>query len=183
MTDGMGKFIDEVMSGIRCRGNYKKEIEDELASHMELLFSEFSEKGYGREEAEQMAAHAMGSPGDIRDGFQHVIWLKTRKRIVKGAAGLIAVFLLVTGISGAAAHKMEHEKYVVFLAGINEGTVRVADDLIYELYSPDYKNNTLLTEAIEEYNELVDNHHVIHQMVVTQNVIAIGEVVKNEECN
>lgn len=180
MTEGIKEYIEEVTTGIKCRGKYKKKIEDELSVHMETLYSDFLDGGYDIKRIEKMVIQAMGDPEDIRNSFNHVIWLKARKRIAKGVIGLTAFSALVLGVNSAVINMAEHEKYTTFLNGIEEGKVSVADALIDDLYSPDYKNNSLLTGAIETYCELVDNHHRI-QLIVTKNVLITSEEGKYEE--
>ena len=46
MTEGIKEYIEEVTTGIKCRGKYKKKIEDELSVHMETLYSDFLDRGY-----------------------------------------------------------------------------------------------------------------------------------------
>ena len=170
MTEGIKEYIEEVTTGIKCRGKYKKKIEDELSVHMETLYSDFLDRGYDIKRIEKMVIQAMGDPEDIRNSFNHVIWLKARKRIAKGVIGLTAFSALVLGVNSAVINMAEHEKYTTFLNGIEEGKVSVADALI----------DDLLTGAIETYCELVDNHHRI-QLIVTKNVLITSEEGKYEE--
>ena len=61
--------------------------------------------------------------------------------------------------------------------GINDGKVSVTDAMTDQLYSSNYKENDLLTRAIEYYSEVSENHQ-FKKMVVAQNAIGILEEVK-----
>ena len=108
MTEGIKEYIEEVTTGIKCRGKYKKKIEDELSVHMETLYSDFLDRGYDIKRIEKMVIQAMGDPEDIRNSFNHVIWLKARKRIAKGVIGLTAFTALVLGVNSAVINMDEH---------------------------------------------------------------------------
>lgn len=180
MSEAIREYINNVMGGIKCSSKYKRQIEEELSSHIEELYADYLNEGYDINKIEKMVINSMGDPGDIRNNFNYIIWLKTKKKIAKGIFGLTAVFALVLGINSTVINMTEQKNYTTFLNGIEEGNVSVADTLLNELYSPNYKNNSLLTGAIETYCELVENHHRF-QLIVTKNLLIASEEGKYEE--
>ncbi|MFC4075979.1 VanZ family protein [Salinithrix halophila] len=58
-------YLDEVVRGLPCSKQEKRDIHDELLDHLQSLKDEFTDQGYKEEKAEQMALESFGPSQSI----------------------------------------------------------------------------------------------------------------------
>ena len=172
MTDRLKRYLNTITAGMKCSESYKQEIEDELSCHMELLYSELTDEGYDPNQAEDIVINRMGDPENIRKGFNLIVYKRVFKKAAKSIAVLSAACALFTVIYGINVSQKELNEYTAFLKGIEAGKVDVTDTWINDLYSPAYKNQPILVNAIKGYSGQADNHK-FDKMVVTEDYIII----------
>lgn len=90
-------YTNQITSNLDCSEELKKDIEDEIIDHLEMLEQEYLDKGFSREKAIELAIHDFGDPDLIRFYFEKNIHggIMIMKKVIYSIIGL---FLAIIGI-------------------------------------------------------------------------------------
>lgn len=147
MSDLFSGFTDEVCRFVKhATPKEKKEIREELRTHLEDHADDLAAHGYSREEAEQKAVSTMGSPGEIGGQLNRqyrFIWLfLSRASVVVALLLVVLVFLpslsRISQITGSLRARIAPLSYYSQFCGAyvlqNKIDIRregSADDIVY----------------------------------------------------
>lgn len=73
MGQDIKTYLEQIVSGLNCGTNEKRDITEELSGHLSMLVREYEEKGFSKEQAVSQALREFGDVETIRSGLQDSI--------------------------------------------------------------------------------------------------------------
>lgn len=101
--DEFKSYIDSILKGANIDGKDKKELEDEIKDHLQLLKKEYLVKGYSEEDARDLSVKAFGESNRLKSDFQKILSFHNKMNTVNILLiilGAIPLVLMTLGNNG-----------------------------------------------------------------------------------
>lgn len=114
-------YISVILKGVHISKIRRKELEEEICDHLEMLKKELIEEGYSEEQAELEAIERFGEIEDIRNGLKKVFTPYNRFKEIINQKSFLRESLQWTGsICGALIISLSIRSYVFAAAEVHQ---------------------------------------------------------------